>query len=449
MILNEAMSFLREDEARTERWAHLTEGLDKYQRSIAETLMDNAQALTQGNLSGAKLDEATTTGDIAAFNRVAYPLIRRIYPELVANQLVSIQPMTMPVTLVFFLDLVYGTDIAPTAAGDRNDWEGGKFNKLYASGAVRGEALGTGTAATTETDFQTDWYPIRAGSETVYIDAATTAAYTIDYATGAVTLDADLADGAVLTIDYNLVMEGLGSAGNAEIPEIELEMSSAQVGAESKKLKAKWTIEAQQDLQAIHGLSAESELVKGLGREIRHEIDRMVIDDLYENASAGNVTWDSTLPADTKIQDHNETLVHAFGDVSTEIYKKRLRRANFVVMGPDTLNILDKTNAFRLTAGATGEGGLPTAAIASGANVVGTLSNRYNVVVDPQFPTNKVLVGHKGEDWTDTGYVYAPYVGFQTQTFIDPKDMTPRKGLMTRFGRHLVNGDYYGTVTIA
>lgn len=446
MILNETMSFLREDEARMERWGHLTEGLDSYQQRVVETLMDNAQALSQGALAGAKLDETTTTGDIAAFNRVAYPLIRRIFPALVANQIVSVQPMTMPTTLVFFLDLVYGTNLAPTSAGDRMDYEADQFNKLYASGAVRGEALGTGDGAAT--DFQTDWYPIRPGSETVYVDGSPTADYTIDEATGAIVLGSAPSADAAVTIDYNLVMEGLGSAGNAQIPEIELEMSSAQVGAESKKLKAKWTIEAQQDLQAIHGLSAESELVKGLGREIRHEIDRMIIDDLYENASAGNVNWDSAIPAGTKIQDHNETLVHAFGDVSTEIYKKRLRHANFVVMGPDTLNRLDKTNVFRLTSGAAQDGKLPRATVASGPGAVGTLSNRYTVVVDPLFPVNKVLVGYNGEDWTDTGYVYAPYVGFQTKTFIDPNDMTPRKGLMTRFGRHLVNGDFYGTVSI-
>lgn len=447
MLLNETVSFLREDEARQGRWAHLTEGIEsEYQRKVLETLLDNAKALAERRLIGARWDEQTTTDDIAAFNRVAYPLIRRIYPELVANELVSIQPTQLPVTLVFFLDFVYGTNLAPTVAGDRNDYEAGKFNRLYASGAVRGEEVGTGTG--TETDFQLDWYPVREGSVVIYVDGVPSNDVTIDHATGAITFGTAPDDGAAITADYNLVMEGLGSQGNAQIPELELEMSSAQVGVESKKLKAKWTIEASQDLAAYHGLSAEGEMVRALAREIRQEIDRMIIEDLYTHASAANVNWDSTVPADTKQSEHYETLIHAIGDVSNEIYKKRLRHANFVVCAPDTINMLDKINAFRLTQGAATDGKVRTATISSGPNVMGTLSNRYRVIVDPTFPTNKVLVGYKGEDWTDTGYVYAPYVAFQTQTFIDPNDMIPRKGLMTRFGRHLVNGDFYGTVTI-
>src|SRR5690606_7351816 len=149
MLLNETVSFLREDEARQGRWAHLTEGIEsEYQRKVLETLLDNAKALAERRLIGARWDEQTTTDDIAAFNRVAYPLIRRIYPELVANELVSIQPTQLPVTLVFFLDFVYGTNLAPTVAGDRNDYEAGKFNRLYASGAVRGEEIGTGDGTT-------------------------------------------------------------------------------------------------------------------------------------------------------------------------------------------------------------------------------------------------------------------------------------------------------------
>lgn len=438
-------SFLREDTARQERWAHLTEGLSDYDRKVCEQLMDNAKALVEGNLQEASLDEATTTKDIATFNRVAYPLIRRIYPSLVSNRLVSIQPAALPAILVFYLDFVRGTNMAPTKRGDRTDYEGGSINKFYSSGVIRGEVVGEGDG--TATTFQLDWYPIKPGSETIYVAGVVEGNYTIDEETGTIEFGTAPAAGATITADYALDLEGLGSEGSAQIPEVELRMTSSQVGLESKKLKAKWTVELQQDLAAYHGLSAESELVRHMGDEIRREIDRMIIDDLYTHASAGNVNWSKTIPSGTTAKAHYETLVHAFADASNEIYKKRFRHANFVVMAPDTLAMLDKTNAFRIT-GAGQDGSITAAQISAGPNVFGTISSRFDVIVDPLFPTDKVLLGYKGDSWIETGYVFAPYVAFQTQTFIDPNTMMPVKGLMSRFGRHLVNGDFYATVTI-
>lgn len=428
-------SFLREDKARMERWAHLTEGLQsEYDKRVLETLLDNQSAL----------QEETTTANVAEFNRIAYPLIRRVFPGLVANRLVSIQPAELPTTMVFYLDFKYGTSLAPTVAGDRADYQAGKRNKWYASGVVKGEAVGTGDGSTTT--FNLDWYPVKPGSVVIYVDSVVTSA-DVDHETGAITFTTAPEAGASITADYALVMEGLGSKGNAVIPEVELDMSSASVTVETKKLKAKWTIEMEQDFAAYHRRSAESELVKFMSDEIRREIDRLIIDDLYENASAGNINWDSTIPQGTSRKDHYETLMHAIGDASLQIYKKRLVHANFVVLSPDALNYLDKVNTFRVDP-RFADDPVNTALISGGPNVMGTLSNRYTVVVDPLFPANKILVGHKGASWLETGYVFAPYRAFQTQTFVDPNDMIPRKGLMSRFGRHLISGDFYATVTI-
>ena len=430
-------TFMREDAARTARHAALTEGLTGIRRAMVEQLMDNAERY---------ISEETDTSKIAVFTRVAKPLIRRIYAGLVANDLVSIQPMTMPTQKVFFLDFLRQTNQSPTVAGDRNDYEANKPNKFYAGGVIKGEVIGTGDGS--NKNFNTALFPVRPSSVTVYVSSVPTTAYTLNEVTGAIVFTAAPSAAASVTADYALVMEGLGSKGNSQIAELGLSMSSATVDAEEMKLKTRWTLESQQDLKAYFGLSIEDELTKQLGDEMRRELDRLIIDDLVANATAANFTWSKAIPGTEKRSEHYETLIHAIGDVSNEIYKKRLKHATFVVLAPDTLQMLDKTNTFRLTSGQGADGSPTAATLSAGPNVFGTLANRYNVVVDPLFPTNKVLVGHKGDDWQSTGYVYAPYVAFATETWTDPNTMKPVKGLMSRFGRHLVNGDFYGTITI-
>jgi hypothetical protein len=460
--MNPQMSFLREDAARTERWQHLTEGLPNYQQKVMETLLDNTQAFVEGRIDG--LQEVnlgngeTTTGNVAVFTRLARPILRRLMPALIANRIVSIQPMTMPTMKVFYIDFKYGTDLAPTAKGDRVDFEqytldanghvsaaAVKRNKWFASGVVRGEVVGVGDG--TATTFSLDWYPIKPDSLVVRVDSVEVSNYTIDEETGVIVFAAAPAAAASITADYGLVMEGLGAKGNAQIPEIYLDMSSAAVEVETKKLKARWTIESDQDFMAYHGVSVEEELTEQMAQEIRLEIDRLIIDDLVAAASAGNVNFSKAIPAGKTAKEHAETLLHAIGDASTLIFKKRMRHANFIIMSPDNASYLDKINSFRQL-GWGSDGATTQVQIAAGPNVFGTLANRYTVIVDPLLSSDKVLVGYKGNTWQETGYVYAPYVVFHTKTFIDPNHMVPVKGLMTRFARHLVSGDFYATVTV-
>jgi len=439
-------SFLREDTARTERWKHLTEGItDEYKRKATEQLMDNAQKLADGTLTGAKLED-TTTQSIATWNRTAYPMIQRITQGTVGFDLVSVQPMALPVTMVFFLDFLMSTTQSPTTAGQRVDYAAGHFNRFYTAGVVRDEGLGTGNSSTTV--FNTDLYPVRSGSETVYKNSvAQTTGYTIDYTTGAITFSVAPTTGVVLTVDYALVQEGLGSKGNSIIPEMELSMTSAMVGSESRRLKSRWTLDVQQDMQSYHGKSTEKLMVAAMANQLRAEMDRQIIDNLLEGATAGNTNWSKAIPTGTKKGDHYETLIHAMTDTSNEMYKKRFRHANWAVMGPDNITRLSQINSFRAT-GASTDGKVPTGSIQTGPNVVGTLSEVMRVVVDPLFDADTILLGYKGESFDDTGYIHAPYVSFQTDTFLDPATLKSVKGVQTRYGSHLVNGDCYGTVTV-
>ena len=144
----DAPSFLAENTARQARWAHLTEGLEDTDRIVLENLLDNAQRWA--------LTEATTSQDVATFTTYAFPLIRRVYPNLIAQELVSVQPMIQPTALIFYLDFLYNTDRHGSSAGDRADL---KHNPKYAGGMVRGEIIKRSGETGSEDGYELDYTP--------------------------------------------------------------------------------------------------------------------------------------------------------------------------------------------------------------------------------------------------------------------------------------------------
>ena len=136
-------------------------------------------------------------------------------------------------------------------------------------------------------------------------------------------------------------------------------------------------------------------------------------------------------------------------DVANTIHRKTLRgSANFIVVGPDVATILESSVLYKPNYSLDGSGQVASP-MSLGAEKVGSLSNRFTVYKDPYFPRNKILVGYKGGSYLETGYVYAPYVPLiVTPTIFAPEDFTPRKGVMTRYGKKMVRSDFYGTVTV-
>ena len=130
------------------------------------------------------------------------------------------------------------------------------------------------------------------------------------------------------------------------------------------------------------------------------------------------------------------------------MHRKTLRgSANFIVVGPDVATILEASVFYKPSFTLDGDGQI-SQPMTLGAEAVGQLSNRFTVYKDPYFPRNKVLVGYKGGSYLETGYVYAPYVPLiVTPTIFEPDDFTPRKGVMTRYGKKMVRNDFYGTIT--
>jgi hypothetical protein len=254
-----------------------------------------------------------------------------------------------------------------------------------------------------------------------------------------------------------------GLEGSEDIPEIDIKVDSIAVTAQTKKLKAKWTPELGQDLNAYHNLDAEVELTSILSEQIALEIDREILADLVNGATAAVYYWSrspglflnretgvevgasSAAPDFTgTVSEWYETLIETVNDVSAQIHRKTLRGgANFLVCGPEVANILEFTAGFRASVTADDEKG------SVGAVKVGSLSKKFDVIVDPYFLRNVILIGRRGGSFLESGYVYAPYVPLQTTpTIFGPEDFVPRKGVMTRYAKKMVRPDMYGLVVI-
>jgi hypothetical protein len=257
------------------------------------------------------------------------------------------------------------------------------------------------------------------------------------------------------------------------IPEIDIKIESLSVVATSRKLKAKWSPELAQDLNAYHSLDAEVELTQILSEQIALELDREILNDLLTQANGANLFWSrapgkfvnkltgaeitrntsasaSFQPGPTftgTVQDWYSTLVETIIDAGNIIQRKTLRgSANFIVVGTDVATVLESSVMYKPNYSIDGQG--QAGAITIGAEKVGSLSNRFTVYKDPYFPRNRILIGYKGGSYLETGYVYAPYVPLiVTPTMFAPEDFTPRKGVMTRYGKKMVRSDFYGTVT--
>ena len=248
------------------------------------------------------------------------------------------------------------------------------------------------------------------------------------------------------------------------IPEIDISMRSIPIVAKTRKLKAVWTPELAQDLNAYHSVDAEAELTSLLSEYVSMEIDLEILDMLRLNAAAKTERWSARVgyeyrsgPRDfvessgasnayTK-GDWFQTLGNKIQSVSNAIHQKTLRGgANWLVVSPETATILESIPGYATSA----DGDATTKSYAMGVQKAGMLNNRYTVYKNPYQFENVILIGFRGSNFLETGAVYAPYVPLiMTPLVYDPKNFTPRKGVMTRYAKKMVRPEFYGTVVVA
>jgi len=254
---------------------------------------------------------------------------------------------------------------------------------------------------------------------------------------------------------YNSNTAGVGNA--IAIPEINVSLKSEAIVAKTRKLKAQWTPEFAQDLNAYHSVDAEAELTGILSQYISMEIDLEILDMLIQNAytterwSAVNNEALSAAGVSSNLGYYNtqggwfQTLGTKLQKVSNKIHQLTLRGgANFLVTSPTVATILESIPGFA----ADGDG--EKMEFNFGIQKVGSLNSRYKVYKNPYMTENVILMGYKGAQFLECGAVFAPYVPLiMTPLLYDPNTFTPRKGLMTRYAKKMIRPDYYGKVYVA
>jgi hypothetical protein len=265
---------------------------------------------------------------------------------------------------------------------------------------------------------------------------------TLDEVTGEVSLTWNGDPGEnhiVCSYEYNMEC-------NQDLTEVNLVVESEEIAAKTRKLKAVWSFEAQQDLRSQHNLDAEAELTAVLAQEINLEIDREVLTDLRNNAGTIAV-WDFNTALGDTIKEKYESLYVKVVEVSNVVHRKTLRGGcNWLVTSPEVASVFETATA--------GFAPAPSETFTSslGIQYVGTINNRWRLYKDPLFPQGQILMGYKGDSYMDSGYFYCPYVPLtQTPVVLDPESFCPRKGILTRYGKKLLRegAKFYARMSIA
>jgi len=284
---------------------------------------------------------------------------------------------------------------------------------------------------------------------------------------------ADVVEGGTLKVEY--LMQTLdnergdfedgnnnlnGNNTPISIPQINVQMQSEAIVAKTRKLKAVWTPEFAQDLNAYHSLDAEAELTSIMSEYISLEIDLEILDMLIESAAAGTEYWSaqnnlalaSTGVVDADLGFYNsqgqwfQTLGTKIQKLSNIIHQKTLRGgANFLVCSPTVATILESIPGFA----STSDGDAAKMSYAFGVQKSGTINSRYTVYKNPYMTENTILMGFRGGQFLEAGAVFAPYIPLiMTPLVYDPETFTPRKGLLTRYAKKVVRPEFYGKIYV-
>lgn len=378
---------------------------DRYKRSVTATVLENTEkalAEERGH-SQFQLNEAApanaTGSNIGNWDPILISLVRRAMPNLIAYDIAGVQPMTGPTGLIFAMKSKYSTQGGTEAL----------FNE--ADTGFAGAASGSATASND---------PFAGDSG----DADTVA----DYAAGTGMATADA--------------EALGSSGGGTFNEMAFSIEKATVTAKSRALKAEYSMELAQDLKAIHGLDAESELANILSAEILAEINREVVRTINLKAKAGSQQTDITtagtfdVNADSdgrwSVEKYKGLLVQMMREANVIAKETRRGKGNFILCSSDVAAALSASGMLDYTPALAGNANLTVDD--TGTTFAGTLAGGMKVYIDPYAAVDYVNIGYKGANPYDAGIFYCPYVPLTMVRAVGENTFQPKIGFKTRYG---------------
>ena len=466
-----------------EKWSPVLEGVDDdYKRRVSAQLLENqAKSIVSEQIDEANSAGTTTVGKLGTFQKFAFPLVRRVWPELIANSIISVQPMQGPVSQVFYM----GTS-RQSGSTEQNIYS--KFNLTYRD--LTATTIFAGGNIDLDVSSGAD-IPVSAMLETGNSGDITNPGVAAGLPTD--TIGGKIAAWPDTTKIYGIDVSSGEHLQGTGIPEMNLHIEQQPVAARTRKMRALWTLEAQQDLKAYHNLDLEKELTDMLGKELRLEIDRELIEDvrmlaydiinetypiggfnramldqgnsndflddgtgftpaqyLYdftnnkwgEGPTSGTLNnvfvidfSSSALPFAPQHVGHvYANLLAVLNLASQDIYTSTHRGpGNWILTSPLMSSLLESASKL--------EGGLPqnmgpTTNTANKILYKGKFAGKYDLYVDPLYPQDEIMMGYKGAGPMDAGYVYAPYIPLQQlPTIYDPETFQPRKGILTRYGK--------------
>ena len=503
----------------------LLEGMSGTHKNNMSIILENQakQLVVESSQTGGGTASAGnfTAGVGEQWAGVALPLVRKVFGQIAAKEFVSVQPMNLPSGLVFYLDFQYGNTRAPFAAGGSLYGDAGgnepfgntNSGGLYGAGRF-GYSINNTASVVTATTGAADWSDmnfdsdfsasaVAGGYNTVSVALSGLPNYdaegirAFDFATGSISTSIHLpqftkvvgsnlvfivsgsqapVQSSSVTVSYQLQptdqFRGDFEDGNnalngnnnpISIPEINVQMKSSAIVAKTRKLKAVWTPEFAQDLNAYHALDAEAELTSILSEYISLEIDLEILDMLIDSAAAGTEVWSAVNNRSIVDNGSNgtisdlgfynsqgqwfQTLGTKIQKLSNTIHQKTLRGgANFMVLSPAVSTIIESIPGF---AGDV-DGDVEKSTYAFGVQKIGALGGgKIKVYKNPYMLENQILLGFRGAQFLETGAVFAPYIPLiMTPLVYDPDTFTPRKGLLTRYAKKMVRPEFYGLIKV-
>jgi hypothetical protein len=496
------------------RWEPLLEGItDQNMAYQTARLMENqAKSFVAQKLREEAITPGTTTvGKLGTYQKWAFPMIRRIYPELVFNKIGATQAMDGPVSQIFYMgnSRVYGPTVQTMYSMFQITPRGLTAKPI---GSVSGPGV-AGTWSIDENGNYVTGTPLQHSNVTGGFDLSNVIRG--DRGSPSSTMGGKLASWPTATTTLGWSVSAAERLRTSSIPEVTLHIQKQTVQARERKMRALWTLEAAQDLKAYHNIDMESELTDLLSKEMNLEIDRELIEDIrmiaygFESQQGNNFGgWylrslfnggaDNFSTTGTGVGPDGQTFVPgAFdydwnvgrdnGDGFTtlldekangpntsgsnvyvmdlgrftstnttfapqhlgHLYSNVLALINFAsqdiyrttLRGPGTTLITSPLIASLLESAAKLEGGLPregspTNQQNNSVSYVGKFMGKYDMIVDPMFPEDEIIVGYKGNGPMDAGFFYCPYVPIMSlETVTDPETFQPRKGILTRYGK--------------
>ena len=508
-LLQDAQSTYRDQLNETKKYVTkweatgLLEGISKdYEKHNTAILLENQarQLISENSKIGAAGSEE--------WNGVALPLVRRIFGELFAKEFVSVQPMSLPSGLIFYLDFKYGTGIGNSLGKGNNfglnaDVMGDTSSSADPTGGLYGQGK-SGYTLKLGTFVSSSGFGSVSDDATFVVHAANLTDVDLDLAAGffitsgsgtdlaivtdgtpsvnaagteiTFTANKDLVATDDLTVNFfkntttaanrgdfedtNGGNPDAGDANDLAIPEMNVELRQEALVSKTRKMKVVWSPEFAQDLNAYHSIDAEAELTSMLSEYIAMEIDLEIVDMLdravdtigrntetfvLNTAANGYTPTVSNATARYDFGTWAQTLGYQMQKVSNQIHKATMRGgANFAVVSPEIASIIESIPGF-----AADTDGLANS-FAAGVTKVGAFANRYTIYKNPYRTTAQgILMGFRGTQFLETGAVYAPYIPLiMTPLIYDPTNFTPRKGVMTRYAKKVVRPEFYGKVNV-